>query len=53
VNTNDAVISDEHHLAFSEAKESGFGRAVGMASIVELTEVTWVTFQPGKRAFRF
>ncbi len=53
VHINDATISDEPHIAFGGVKNSGFGREGGMASIEEMTEVKWVTFQMGKRAFPF
>jgi acyl-CoA reductase-like NAD-dependent aldehyde dehydrogenase len=34
-------------------KDSGFGREGGMASIAEMSEVKWVTFQMGKRELPF
>jgi aldehyde dehydrogenase (NAD+) len=53
VHINDTTISDEPHIAFGGVKDSGFGREGGMASIAEMTEVKWVTFQMGKREFPF
>ncbi len=53
VHINDTTISDEPHIDFGGVKESGFGREGGMASIAEMTEVKWVTFQMGKRTFPF
>jgi aldehyde dehydrogenase (NAD+) len=53
VHINDTTISDEPHIDFGGVKESGFGREGGMASIAEMTEVKWVTFQMGKREFPF
>jgi vanillin dehydrogenase len=53
VHINDTTISDEPHIDFGGVKESGFGREGGMASITEMTEVKWVTFQMGKRVFPF
>jgi acyl-CoA reductase-like NAD-dependent aldehyde dehydrogenase len=53
VHINDTTISDEPHIDFGGVKESGFGREGGMASIAEMTEVKWVTFQMGKRVFPF
>ncbi len=53
VHINDATIADEPHIAFGGVKDSGFGREGGMASIEEMTEVKWITFQMGKRAFPF
>ena len=53
VHINDTTIADEPHIAFGGVKESGFGREGGMASIAEMTEVKWVTFQMGKREFPF
>jgi len=53
VHINDTTISDEPHIAFGGVKDSGFGREGGMASIHEMTEVKWITFQLGKRAFPF
>jgi len=53
VHINDTTISDEPHIAFGGVKDSGFGREGGMASIAEMTEVKWITFQMGKRAFPF
>ena len=53
VHINDTTISDEPHIDFGGVKESGFGREGGMASIAEMTEVKWVTFQMGKRGFPF
>jgi len=43
----------EPHIDFGGLKESGFGREGGMASIAEMTEVKWVTFQMGKRELPF
>jgi vanillin dehydrogenase len=53
VHINDTTIADEPHIDFGGVKESGFGREGGMASIAEMTEVKWVTFQMGKRVFPF
>ena len=53
VHINDTTISDEPHIDFGGVKESGFGREGGMASIAEMTEVKWVTFQMGRRQFPF
>jgi aldehyde dehydrogenase (NAD+) len=53
VHINDTTISDEPHIAFGGVKDSGFGREGGMASINEMTEVKWITFQMGKRQFPF
>jgi vanillin dehydrogenase len=53
VHINDTTISAEPHIDFGGVKESGFGREGGMASIAEMTEVKWVTFQMGKRVFPF
>jgi vanillin dehydrogenase len=53
VHINDTTISDEPHIDFGGVKESGFGREGGMASIAEMSEVKWVTFQMGKRVFPF
>jgi acyl-CoA reductase-like NAD-dependent aldehyde dehydrogenase len=53
VHINDTTISDEPHIDFGGVKESGFGREGGMASIAEMSEVKWVTFQMGKREFPF
>jgi aldehyde dehydrogenase (NAD+) len=53
VHINDTTISDEPHIAFGGVKDSGFGREGGMASIAEMTEVKWITFQMGKRDFPF
>jgi acyl-CoA reductase-like NAD-dependent aldehyde dehydrogenase len=53
VHINDTTISDEPHIDFGGVKESGFGREGGMASIEEMTEVKWLTFQMGKREFPF
>jgi len=53
VHINDTTISDEPHIDFGGVKESGFGREGGMASIAEMTEVKWITFQMGKREFPF
>ncbi len=39
--------------AYDLVKESGFGREGGMASMEEMSEVKWVTFQMGKREFPF
>ncbi len=51
VHINDTTISDEPHIDFGGFKESGFGREGGMASMAEMTEVKWITFQMGKREF--
>lgn len=48
-----AVSADVRRMFIGGAKESGLGREGGMASIPEMTEVTWVTFQMGRRAFLF
>jgi len=53
VHINDTTISDEPHIDFGGVKESGFGREGGMASMAEMSEVKWVTFQMGKREFPF
>jgi aldehyde dehydrogenase (NAD+) len=53
VHINDTTISDEPHIDFGGVKDSGFGREGGMASIAEMSEVKWVTFQMGKREFPF
>jgi aldehyde dehydrogenase (NAD+) len=53
VHINDTTISDEPHIAFGGVKDSGFGREGGMASLEEMTEVKWITFQMGKREFPF
>jgi aldehyde dehydrogenase (NAD+) len=53
VHINDTTISDEPHIDFGGVKDSGFGREGGMASIAEMTEVKWITFQMGKREFPF
>jgi vanillin dehydrogenase len=53
VHVNDTTISDEPHIDFGGVKESGFGREGGMASMAEMSEVKWVTFQMGKRDFPF
>ena len=53
VHVNDTTLADEPHVPFGGAKDSGLGREGGMASIEEMTEVKWVTFQMGKRAFLF
>jgi vanillin dehydrogenase len=53
VHVNDTTISDEPHIDFGGVKESGFGREGGMASMAEMSEVKWVTFQMGKREFPF
>ncbi len=53
VHVNDTTISDEPHIDFGGVKDSGFGREGGMASIAEMTEVKWITFQMGKREFPF
>jgi aldehyde dehydrogenase (NAD+) len=53
VHINDTTIADEPHIAFGGVKDSGFGREGGMASINEMTEVKWITFQMDKRAFPF
>jgi acyl-CoA reductase-like NAD-dependent aldehyde dehydrogenase len=47
------TISDEPHIDFGGVKASGFGREGGMASMAEMTEVKWITFQMGKREFPF
>jgi vanillin dehydrogenase len=53
VHVNDTTISDEPHIDFGGVKDSGFGREGGMASMAEMSEVKWVTFQMGKREFPF
>jgi vanillin dehydrogenase len=53
VHINDTTISDEPHIDFGGVKASGFGREGGMASMAEMTEVKWITFQMGKRQFPF
>jgi vanillin dehydrogenase len=53
VHVNDTTISDEPHIDFGGVKDSGFGREGGMASMAEMSEVKWVTFQMGKRQFPF
>jgi aldehyde dehydrogenase (NAD+) len=53
VHINDTTIADEPHIDFGGVKDSGFGREGGMASIAEMTEVKWITFQMGKREFPF
>jgi vanillin dehydrogenase len=53
VHINDTTISDEPHIDFGGVKESGFGREGGMASMAEMSEVKWVTFQMGRREFPF
>jgi acyl-CoA reductase-like NAD-dependent aldehyde dehydrogenase len=50
---NDSTIADEPHIDFGGVKDSGFGREGGMASIVEMTEVKWITIQMGQREFPF
>jgi aldehyde dehydrogenase (NAD+) len=41
------------HIEFGGVKDSGFGREGRVASIAEMSEVKWVTFQMGKREFPF
>jgi aldehyde dehydrogenase (NAD+) len=53
VHINDTTISDEPHIDFGGVKESGFGREGGMASMAEMMETKWITFQLGKREFPF
>jgi aldehyde dehydrogenase (NAD+) len=53
VHINDTTISDEPHIDFGGVKDSGFGREGGMASMAEMMETKWITFQLGKREFPF
>jgi aldehyde dehydrogenase (NAD+) len=53
VHINDTTIADEPHIDFGGVKDSGFGREGGMASIAEMMETKWITFQLGKREFPF
>jgi aldehyde dehydrogenase (NAD+) len=53
VHINDTTISDEPHIDFGGVKESGFGREGGMASMAQMMETKWITFQLGKREFPF
>lgn len=53
VHINDTTISDEPHIAFGGVKASGFGREGGRASIEEMTELKWITFQMGQRSYPF
>lgn len=53
VHINDTTIADEPHITFGGMKNSGMGREGGEASMHEMTEVKWVTFQLGKRQFPF
>ncbi|WP_211343418.1 aldehyde dehydrogenase family protein [Lampropedia puyangensis] len=53
VHINDTTIADEPHITFGGVKNSGLGREGGEASMHEMTEVKWVTFQLGKRQFPF
>jgi aldehyde dehydrogenase (NAD+) len=53
VHVNDCTISDEPHVPFGGVKNSGFGREGGHYSMEEMTEVTWITMQMGKRQFPF
>jgi aldehyde dehydrogenase (NAD+) len=53
VHINDTTIADEPHIDFGGVKDSGFGREGGMASMAEMMETKWITFQLGKREFPF
>jgi aldehyde dehydrogenase (NAD+) len=53
VHVNDTTLADEPHVPFGGVQDSGLGREGGMASIEEMMEVKWVTFQLGKRKFLF
>ena len=53
VHINDTTLGDEPHIAFGGNQGSGFGREGGMASMDEMSEVKWVTWQMGKREFPF
>jgi aldehyde dehydrogenase (NAD+) len=53
VHVNDTTLADEPHIPFGGVQDSGLGREGGMASIEEMMEVKWVTFQLGKRTFLF
>jgi acyl-CoA reductase-like NAD-dependent aldehyde dehydrogenase len=53
VHVNDTTLADEPHVPFGGVQDSGLGREGGMASIEEMMEVKWVTFQLGRRKFLF
>ncbi|MEG6508865.1 aldehyde dehydrogenase family protein [Methyloligella sp. 2.7D] len=53
VHVNDTTITDEPHVPFGGAKNSGFGREGGHYSWEEMTEVKWITMQMGQRQFPF
>ena len=51
VHINDCTVADESHAPFGGVKNSGFGREGGRFSMEEMTELKWITFQRGQRAF--
>lgn len=53
VHVNDASIDAESCVPFGGCKWSGQGREGGRYSLEELSEIKWVTFQKGPKAFPF
>jgi len=47
------LVSDEPTVPFGGVKDSGSGREGGRWSVVEMTEVKWVTIQMGRRHYPF
>lgn len=53
VHLNGPTIHDEGTVPFGGVKDSGMGREGGRWSTDEMTEVTWVTIQTGRRQYPF
>jgi len=53
VHVNATTIQCEPNIPFGGTKESSVGREGGRYSIEEMTELKWITFQQGERAYPF
>jgi acyl-CoA reductase-like NAD-dependent aldehyde dehydrogenase len=53
VHLNGPTVHDEPTVPFGGVKDSGSGREGGRWSVVEMTEVKWVTIQMGRRHYPF